>query len=127
MAYLTLDELKADMDPQIYAQVTGGDDTVAEWAIGRAEAWFAAYLIRSDALLPSGSEGIVKQIASKRAQYELYARNEVEDIARDKRDDANELVRALLGDDPAAPVHNQNPAASVKTSSDYTPIDWSTF
>lgn len=124
--WLSADELREDMDPGIYDQVTRGDGSLGDWAISRAETWFTAYLRRSGVTLTDEMTPAVKQIISKRAQYELYARQEVEEMARDKRQDANELVRALLGDDPEGQTEAQRPTGAVKVP-DYEGIDWSKF
>ena len=124
--WLTADELKEDMDPGIYDQVTRGDDSLGDWAISRAETWFTAYLRRRRTSLTDDMLPAVKQIISKRAQYELYARQEVEEMARDKRQDANELVRALLGDDPEGDTDMERPVAAVKVPEGQK-IDWSKF
>ncbi|GEM_PF-5736728 len=125
-SWLSADELREDMDPGIYDQVTRGDGSLGDWAISRAETWFTAYLRRNGVTLTDEMIPAVKQIISKRAQYELYARQEVEEMARDKRQDANELVRALLGDDPEGQTEAQRPAGAVKVP-DYDGIDWSKF
>ncbi|RUM88399.1 MAG: hypothetical protein DSZ24_03785 [Thermodesulfatator sp.] len=94
---VTLEELKAELSPRIYRVLTDGEDAVAERALVKARAWVVAQYKRCGRE-PDLEDEIVREAVLKRALYELYSYAENEKVARDKKEDARELLEGVLGD-----------------------------
>jgi len=98
MALVTVDALKSEVKSYTYAQLTEGDDTVAERAIEKARIWVSAKLARLlNADFDEDGNTTDYNIILKRSLYELYSYGEMEAVASDKKDDAFELLKAKYG------------------------------
>ncbi len=121
MGVVTVKDLKAEIKTYNYSVLTGGDDNIALRAIQKATMWCEAKVIAAgsafDPTLP-----INREIVIKRALYELYSYAENEDVARDKREDALEMLRAAYGDavdssgyqGGSVPAQNSLPVVKIK-------------
>jgi len=121
MGAVTVSDLKAEIKTYNYTVLTGGDDDIALRAIHKATMWCEAKVIAAgsafDPALP-----INREIVIKRALYELYSYAENEEVARDKREDALEMLRAAYGDavdssgyqSGGAAVQNPLPVVKIK-------------
>ena len=94
---VTVDDLKGELSPYQYQMLTQNDDSVAERAIEKAKVWIEAKFAKC------GQEvdwelSFVQEALLKRALYELYSYAEQEEKARDKKEDAEVLLEAVLGD-----------------------------
>lgn len=96
MAAVTVNELRTDIKPYNYDLLTGGDDLIAERALHKAVIWAKAKVVAAAGVFDPESE-INREIVLKRAAYELYSYAENEEVARDKKEDALELLRASYG------------------------------
>lgn len=93
---VTLQDLKNDLKEYAYKTLTGGDDNAGELALKKARTWFKGKL--APCRIPLDEEDETnRQILLARAQYELYAFAQNEEVARDKREDAMELLRSVYG------------------------------
>lgn len=95
MAVLVAD-LKEDLKSYNYEVLTGGDDSVAQRAVEKARIWAQAKVLAAGGVFDEETE-TGRQIVIKRALYELYSSAENEAVARDKKEDAMELLRAVYG------------------------------
>lgn len=93
---MLLEELKAEIKDYNYETLTGGDDTVAERCLSKAEAWVRAKLRTYGADVDLQND-VIRQALIKRALYELYSYAENEEVARDKAKDAVDLLRSQFG------------------------------
>lgn len=93
---MTVEELKGEIKGYNYETLTGGDDSVAEGCIQKADIWIRAKLRKCGAV-PDFTDDIDKAVLVKRTLYELYSYAENEDIAKDKKQDAYDLLRAKYG------------------------------
>jgi hypothetical protein len=93
---ITVDYLKTQIKGYNFETLTGGDDPVAAECIRKAEVWIRAKL-RKCGVEPDFTDEIDKEALTKRALYELYSFAENEDIAKDKKQDAYDLLRAKYG------------------------------
>ena len=94
---VTVEELKKEIPHTQYRMLTQDDDSVAERAIKKAKVWIEAKFAKC------GQEvdwelSYVQEALLKRALYELYAYGEQEEVAKDKKEDAEVLLEAVLGD-----------------------------
>ena len=94
---VTLEDLKGELSERAYRMLTQGDDAVAQRALDRARVWVVAQFVRCGAT-PDFENEIVREALLKRALYELYSFRENERVARDKKEDARELLEGLLGE-----------------------------
>ncbi|MGD1832502.1 MAG: hypothetical protein ACPKOP_04065 [Sphaerochaetaceae bacterium] len=93
---LSVADLKAELQDYNYQMLTGGDDDVASRALAKAVIWAKAKVIAVNGTFDPDTE-INRELVLKRALYELYSYAENEAVARDKRDDAFELLKAAYG------------------------------
>jgi len=93
---VTVADLKEDLKAYNYEILTGGDDSVAQRAIEKARVWAQAKVLAAGGVFKEETE-VCRQIVIKRALYELYSSAENEAVARDKKEDAMELLRAVFG------------------------------
>lgn len=93
---ISVQDLKDEIKDYNYEVLTGGDDTVAQRCIDKAEVWAKAKLIQAKAVYDEADE-ILRLAVIKRALYELYSVAENEAVAADKKEDAMELLRARYG------------------------------
>ena len=93
---ISVQDLKDEIKDYNYEVLTGGDDTVAQRCIDKAEVWAKAKLIQAKAVYDEADE-ILRLAVIKRALYELYSQAENESVASDKKEDAMELLRARFG------------------------------
>lgn len=120
---LTWVDLKEEVPDEVWQSVTLGEDTLGDRFLDRARVWLSARLI------PCGvdswdedNDQIIRQALLYRAQYELYAFVEKEELAFDKRDAAEELLRAKFGRcidnaDKDQEISPQNPYIYVSEAS----------
>lgn len=94
---VTLEDLKRELSERDYRMLTGGDDAVAERALTKARIWVVSQFKRCGTT-PDFEDEIVREAVLKRALYELYSYAENEKVARDKKEDARELLEGVLGD-----------------------------
>ncbi len=115
---VTVDELRKSMRDYLYQQLTDQDDSIAERCIEKARTWLAAKVARCPgAVIDESGDVVCHEIILKRALYELYAQGETEDVARDKKEDAWELVKAKYG----SCVDETNQEKSASTTSVQSP------
>ena len=96
MSGVTVSDLKLEIKSYNYNLLTGGDDDIALRAIHKAEIWCRAKVIAAGSFFDPEAE-INREIVIKRALYELYSYAENEIVARDKREDALEILKASYG------------------------------
>ena len=92
---LSLDDLKSEIKEYNYQVLTDGKDCVAEKCIDKAKLWIEAKTKASGVILDYDDK-LVEAIMLKRALYELYSYAENEEVARDKKQDAFELLKGFL-------------------------------
>jgi hypothetical protein len=122
---ITTAYLKTQIKGYNFETLTGGDDSVAAGCIRKAEIWVRAKL-RKCGVEPDFTDEIDKESLTKRALYELYSFAENEDIAKDKKQDAYDLLRAKYGNcidkDLSQQTGSQktagDPVGAVKAGSD---------
>lgn len=93
---VTYEDLKKELTDYNYKVLTGGDDSVASRCIEKATIWAKAKVIQAAGTFDATTT-INREIVLKRALYELYAFAENEEVARDKKEDAFELLKAAYG------------------------------
>lgn len=93
---VTVDELKREISSYNYEVLTEGFDDVAERSIEKAVIWAKAKILQAKGIWNDEDE-ILKLVIIKRALYELYSHAENEEVARDKKEDAMELLKAYFG------------------------------
>ena len=127
---ITVGYLKTQIKGYNFDTLTGGDDSVAVECIRKAEVWVRAKLKRCG-VEPDFNDVIDKEALTKRALYELYSFAENEDIAKDKKQDAYDLLRAKYGNCIDKDLSQQtgsekkigNPVVAVKPGTD----NWQRF
>lgn len=121
MGAITVSDLKAEIKLYNYNVLTGGDDALALRAIHKATIWCEAKVIATgstfDPTLP-----INREIVLKRALYELYSYAENEEVARDKREDALEMLKAAYGDAVDSAGYQSDTAMSPIPIVNFKPI-----
>lgn len=105
--------LKAELKPHAYEMLTGGDDAAGERALERARVWLTARLTEAG-LAADEADPVIGQILLKYALYELYSYAEQEGLAKDKKDDALELIGGYL---PGRPAPRRAAAARTRRRS----------
>ncbi|MBI4691704.1 MAG: hypothetical protein HY754_15805 [Nitrospirae bacterium] len=112
---MTVAELKQELKAYNYETLTGGDDSVAERCLQKAELWVRAK-VRKCGVEPDLNDEIVKEALKKRFLYELYSYAENEDIAKDKKHDAIDILRSYYGNcvDKDSATGQQGGSATVK-------------
>lgn len=93
---ISVQDLKDEIREYNYEVLTGGDESIAQRCIDKAEVWARAKLIQAKAVYDEDDE-ILRLAVIKRALYELYSQAENEAVAADKKEDAMELLRARYG------------------------------
>lgn len=111
MAIISAEDLKKEIKDYNYKVLTSGDDSIAERCIEKAEIWARAKVIATKATFEDND--INRQIVKKQALYELYSYAENEEVARDKKEDAIELLRAAYGNAIDAAGFNSQAAQSA--------------
>ena len=94
---ITVEELKKELSHSQYRMLTQDDDSVAERAIEKAKVWIEAKFAKCGQKV-DWELSYVQEALLKRALYELYAYAEQEEAAKDKKEDAEVLLEAVLGD-----------------------------
>ncbi len=94
---VTIDDIKKELKEYNLRVLTGGDDEVIQRCLDKAVIWVKAK-VRNCAEDVDFEDEVIKQVVIKRTLYELYSFAENEEIAKDKKEDALELLRALYGD-----------------------------
>jgi len=93
---VTVDEIKQRFLTDDLQAVTGGDDSVIERAINSARIWlFAALKARGMQL--NEEDEVQREIVIKRTLYELYAYSQDWEVAKANREEAEQLLSAMLG------------------------------
>ncbi len=90
---ISVEDLKKSLKKYNYEILTDGDDEVALRAIESANIWLLAKLEQAGCEV---SSKIFNAIIEKRALYELYSYAESEEVARDKKEDALELLKSVI-------------------------------
>lgn len=93
---ITVEQLKKQIKEYNFEILTGGDDQIAVDCIRKAEIWIRAKL-RKCGVEPDFTDEVDKEALIKRALYELYSFAENEEVARDKKEDAIDLLKAKYG------------------------------
>lgn len=119
---VTVDDLKEDVGEKTYRMLTQDDDTVAERAIEKAVIWVKAKFAKCGKK-PNFNSELVLEAILKRATYELWSMSEAEGKAEDKKEDAEILIEAVLGDCAGDKSGASSPFAVVKRGTD----DWHGF
>lgn len=112
---VTLDDVKAELKPHSYNMLTGGDDTFAERALEKSRIWLTARLTEAG-LAPNEEDEVQRQIIIKYALYELHSSAEQEAVAKDKKDDALELIGAYLSRTAGSKAGDANVSAPPEAS-----------
>ena len=96
---ITTKELKEEIGTYQYAILTGDDDKNGKRALSKARIWVQSRFLAcgKDISKIEWNNELVKEALLKRASYELYSMREQESIAKDKKEDAIELLAGLLG------------------------------
>ena len=112
---ITIEDLKKEVGAYNYEILTQRDDSVALRAIEKARIWLLAKFQKCGEA-PDFENEIVKTAWLERALYELYAIAEQEEKAKDKKENAEELLSALIGDCAKEEVReiSKKPYAFVK-------------
>jgi len=119
---VTVDDLKEDVGERTYRMLTGDDDAVGERAIEKAIIWVKAKFAKCGKE-PDFSSELVLEAILKRAAYELWSMSEAEGKAEDKKEDAEVLLEAVLGNCAEDNSQVSYPVAVVKRGSN----DWHGF
>ncbi len=119
---VTVEELKRELSPTQYRMLTQDDDSVAERAIEKAKVWVESRFAKCGKSV-DWELSYVQEALLKRALYELYAYGEQEEVARDKKEDAEVLLEAVLGDCAGEGEKVSLPYVAVKKGSS----DWHGF
>jgi len=93
---LTVEDLKKELGDYTFEILTQGDQSVAIRAIEKAKVWVLSRFARCGKEANLEDE-IVKTAWLERALYELYALREQEEKAKDKKENAEDLLSGLLG------------------------------
>jgi len=96
MAGVSVDYLQQDLTPQDYLTLTLGDDANAERAIEKAAVWSKGKILSTGGGYDEEND-VVKQIISARALYELYFFVGYPEKARQKAEDAADLIKTYFG------------------------------
>ena len=95
---LTWQDLKQAMPQEAYEDITGGDDALGDRFLSSARAWLSARLAPCGiATWDEDNDEVIRHILINQALYELYSYVEREEIASDKRNLANEMLRGRFG------------------------------
>jgi hypothetical protein len=97
MAAVAIADIKARIKPQVYAVLTGRDDTVCTRAIATAELWAKGRAAKSGVTSLDVTTDYVKEAIVLRTLSELHAYNEQEEVAEDKLKMAREMLDGALG------------------------------
>jgi len=108
---LTFLDLKEELPIEIWEAVTQGEDTLGDRFLNRARIWLSARLKPCGITQFDENDTIIRQILLYRALYELYAYVEKEELAFDKREAAEEMLRGYFGPcvDASAEKEKSNP------------------
>ncbi len=96
---ITIEDLKSEIGDYQYGILTNSDVGNGERAITKARVWIVSRFSacgKSVTKKDFGNE-LVKEAHLKRAIYELYSIREQEEKAKDKKEDALELLAGYLG------------------------------
>jgi hypothetical protein len=105
----TAADLSAEMSPRLYEQL--GGDVAAAVALPRALVWLRSRFLRHGREEVAYDE-VTRAAVLKRAEYELYARRERDETARDKRADADDLLEGYFGADYDAGAEDRGAGGS---------------
>jgi len=96
---ITTKELKKEIGTYQYDTLTGDDDRNGKRALSKATIWVQSRFLAcgKDIATIDWNNELVKEALLKRASYELYSSREQEQIAKDKKEDALELLAGYLG------------------------------
>lgn len=96
----TIADLRSDMPAREYAMLTESGESAAEAALRKAKLWvLSRYRFAGrTADEVNWDDEIVREATLERAKYELYAGIENEEPAKDKKENARELIEGILGD-----------------------------
>lgn len=94
---VTVDDLTLEIKETHIDALTDQSEEVAARCIEKARTWVSARLRRCGSVLDE-TESVVRDAIIKRSLYELYAYVENEEVARDKAEDADTLLRSFYGD-----------------------------
>ncbi|OMH40212.1 hypothetical protein [Desulfurobacterium indicum] len=119
---INVEDIKKELPYSQYRMLTQDDDSVAERAIEKARIWIEAKFAKCGREV-DWDLSYVQEALLKRALYELYAFGEQEEKAKDKKEDAEVLLEAVLGDCVSDNEGDKTPYAAVKSP----PFDWYGF
>ena len=119
---VTVNDLKGELSPYQYQMLTQNDDSVAERAIEKAKVWIEAKFAKCGQKV-DWELSYVQEALLKRALYELYAYGEQEEVAKDKKEDAEVLLEAVLGDYGKEEGNTSPPVIAVRRGTS----DWHGF
>lgn len=110
---VTAADIREEVKAYNFEVLTGGDMSSVDRAIEKGRIWAKAKVLAAGDVFDEEDE-ICRQVVIKRALYELYSSAENEAVARDKKEDAMELLRAKYG--------NAVDSANYGSGGDRTPI-----
>lgn len=93
---INVDELKKELKNYNLDNLTGGDNDVVERSLDNATVYIKAKL-KNCGVEPDFTDEVVRLALKKRFLYELYSYAENEEIAKDKKDDAIEILQSYFG------------------------------
>lgn len=93
---VSVDDLRSEISSYNWDVLTEGDESVARRSIEKAELWARAKIMQARGRWDDDDE-ILRLVVIKRALYELYSHAENEEVARDKKEDSMELLKAYSG------------------------------
>lgn len=96
---ITTDDLKVDIGDYQYKILADDVDVKAQRSIDKAVTWLKTKYMgcQRDISEINYDDEVIKEVLIKRASYELYSMSEQEEKAKDKKDDAIELLYGMLG------------------------------
>ncbi len=96
---VSIEDFKKEIKDYNLNMLTGGDVSVIQRSIDKAVAWIKAKS-KVDNFVIDFDDPIIDEVLLKRGLYELYSYAENELIAKDKKQDAYELLKGYLKNSP---------------------------
>ncbi|MEM1542872.1 MAG: hypothetical protein QXV82_09615 [Ignisphaera sp.] len=93
-----LPELRKELKDYTFETIASGDEEVLVRALSKAYIWLKAKLKPCEIISINLEDEVIKQALIKRALYEIYSYAENEEVARDKAEDALEILKGYFGE-----------------------------
>jgi len=94
---ITADDIRQRFQEADLQAITGGDESVITRAINSARIWLQAALGARGMELNEENE-VQREIIVKRTLYELYAYSQDWEVAKANREEAEQMLLAMLGE-----------------------------